>query len=254
MIAPSATPVDEEAWRTIGLAVEGIKLHISSRNTPVVIDDVPAPLRVVGFGTDAVAVQHPARPDVVFKVYAAEKLRCLDDELESYRRLAGSRFFPACFGRGPSHLILSYERGPTLLECLVQGIPIGPDVIDEVEEARRQARQVGLFPKDIHLKNVLVQPSGVKVLDLSRYVVPGDDAIWDHLVIGYRRLYPLIRGRPVPMPVVDLVKQLYRARRPDDASIESFVAQVARYRRIRFLAAGVRRGGQVTVPVSGPVQ
>ncbi len=241
----------------VGPSLAAIRVWVTGRNTSVVFDDVPPPFQVVGFGTDAVVVRHPSLPELVLKVYAAEKVRCLADEFEAYERLAGSPFFPTCFGRGERHLMLSYERGPTLLDCLVRGIPVPKEAMDGVEAARAHARAVGLHPKDIHLKNVVLQGTGVKVLDLSRYLVAGEDPVWDHIVVGYRRLYPLLRGRPVPMGLVDLAKRLYRARRPD-ASIDQFLDRIARHRLLRLLVddgdAHHAVGSAVTVPVLSPNQ
>jgi hypothetical protein len=118
------------------------------RHEPVVVDALPVPLRMVGKGTDAVVVAHPAWPDRVFKVYAEAAADALHDEHLAYERLAGNQLFPACLGRGENYLVLSYEAGPTLYDCLVNGIPVPPQVMADVEAARSQARRAGLHPKD----------------------------------------------------------------------------------------------------------
>ena len=116
-------------------------------------------------------------------------------------------------GKGDFFLILTYEPGPTLYDCLVQGIPIPASAMDDVEAARHYARQVGLHPKDVHLKNVLLQGERARILDVSKYVAPGDDdPVWDQLVQGYRRVYPLIRGRRIPVWLMELVKRRGKAR------------------------------------------
>ena len=204
-----ATGEVEVAYQRVG----AVRLHVTGRNTPVAVEHVPAPLQVVGFGTDAVVVSHPLLPGRVFKVYAPERLARLDDELECYRRLAGSAYFATCCGRGGSFLELSPERGPTLLDCLLQGVVVPPSAIEAVEAAREEVRRVGLYPRDIHLKNIVLQGGGVKVLDLAKYHMPGEDRLWDPLALGYRTVYPLVEGRRVPMPLIELTKRLYRAGR-----------------------------------------
>jgi hypothetical protein len=197
----------------IDALLRAIRIRASASNEPIVIDHIPTPLRLLGRGTDAVAVQHPARPALAFKVYAPETIDCLFDEYCAYEQLAGSPYHAACLGRGDFYLVLSYEPGPTLYDCLVEGIPIPKRAMEDVEAARNYARQVGLHPKDVHLKNVLLQSDRARILDVSKYVAPGDeDRVWDALAEGYRRVYPLIRGRRIPVWLIERVKRRYKAR------------------------------------------
>jgi hypothetical protein len=220
-LAPEPAAVD--------VLLRQIRIRASARNDPVAVDSLPAPLRLLGGGTDAIVVQHPGLPERAFKVYAPETVGCLADEYEAYGRLAGSGYFAACLGRGDFYLVLSYEPGPTLYECLVQGIPVPEQVMADVEAARRYARRVGLHPKDIHLKNVLLQGNRARILDVSKYVAPGDeDRVWDHLAEGYRRFYPVIRGRRIPVWVIEMVKRRYKAQPREQFSLDAFGAKMLR--------------------------
>ncbi len=208
--------VVEKRWPDAG-AVEpllaAIRIRAFASNEPIVVEHVPAPLRVLGKGTDALVVQHPDLPELAFKVYAPETVGCLWDEYQAYQQLAGSSYFAACFGKGSFYLVLSFEPGPTLYDCLVHGIPVPAGAMADVETARRYARQVGLHPKDVHLKNVLLQGDRARILDVSKYVAPGDeDRVWDALAEGYRRVYPLIRGRRIPVWLIERVKRRYKDR------------------------------------------
>ena len=215
--------------------LRAVRIRASAGNQPIAIDHVPAPLRVLGrSGTDALVVQHPGLPEVAFKVYAPETVGCLADEYLAYQRLAGSPYFAACLGQGEGYLVLSYEPGPTLYECLVQGIPVPDQAMADVEVARDYARRVGLHPKDIHLKNVLLQGSRARILDVSKYVAAGDeDRVWEHLAEGYRRFYPLIRGRRIPVWVIERVKRRYRAQAKEHFSLDLFAAGMLRLLAIR---------------------
>lgn len=213
----------------VGKVLRAIRIQARAGNKPIVIEHIPAPLRLLGSGTDAVVVQHPGLPGRAFKIYTPQSVGCLLDEYHAYQRLVGSPYFAACFGRGDFYLVLSYEPGPTLYECLVQGIPIPAQAMVDVEAARRHARRVGLHPKDIHLKNVLLQGDRARVLDVSKYVAPGDeDRVWDHLAEGYRRFYPLIRGRRIPVSVIETVKRRYKAQPKEQFSLDLFVAKMLR--------------------------
>lgn len=211
-----------------------IRIQASASNQPIAIEHVPAPLRLLGSGTDAVVVQHPGLPEQAFKVYAPETVGCLADEYQAYQQLAGSPYFATCLGQGAFYLVLSYEPGPTLYECLVQGIPVPEEAMADVEAARDHARQVGLHPKDIHLKNVLLQGNRALIVDVSKYVAPGDeDRVWDHLAEGYRRFYPLIRGRRIPLWAIQMVKRRYQAQPKEQFSLDVFGARMLRLLQLR---------------------
>lgn len=220
---------------TVEQLLAAVRIRARANNEPIAIEHIPAPLRLLGSGTDAVVVQHPALPERAFKIYAPETVSCLADEYEAYRHLAGSPYFATCLGRGAFYLVLSYEPGPTLYECLVQGIPVPERAMADVEVARDYARQVGLHPKDIHLKNVLLQGDRARILDVSKYVAPGDaDRVWDHLAEGYRRFYPLIRGKRIPVWVIEMVKRRYKAQPKEQFSLDLFGAKMLRIARPGF--------------------
>lgn len=233
--APSPIPValapDPEDVEAL---LRAIRIRACASNDPIVIEHLPASLRLLGIGTDAIAVQHPGLPERAFKVYAPETISCLTDEYQAYQQLAGSPYFATCLGQGAVYLVLSYEEGPTLYECLVQGIPVPEQAIADVEAARHYARQVGLHPKDVHLKNVLLQGNRARVLDVSKYVAPGDeDRVWDHLAEGYRRFYPLIRGRRIPVWMIQMVKRRYQAQPKEQFSLDLFGARMLRLLQLR---------------------
>ncbi|MBJ8193616.1 serine/threonine protein kinase, partial [Bacillus cereus] len=75
-----------------------------------------------------------------------------DAEADVYERLRGSDFFPHYYGKGDKYIVISYESGITLLDCLLQGIPVPEQAILDVEKAREFVRSKGLNPRDIHLK------------------------------------------------------------------------------------------------------
>lgn len=220
-----------------------VRLSSPDRHEPVVVERLPAPLRMVGLGTDAAVVAHPAHPDRVYKVYADEALPALADEHAAYELLAGSTLFASCLGRGDRYLVLSYEPGPTLYDCLVEGIPIGASVMADVEAARNHARRAGLHPKDVHLKNVIVQGSKAKMIDVSKYVAPGDaDPVWEALAAAYERYYPAIRGRAVPVWLIETVKRAYREQPTGGpaGSLDAFARRMLRLHKALRLVPGRR--------------
>jgi len=212
-IVPGEHPGPAPETDLVESLLAAVRIRAGASNEPIAIEHVPAPLQVLGHGTDALVVRHPGLPELAFKVYAPTTVGCLADEYAAYGQLAGSPYYAACLGRGRFYLVLSYEPGPTLYQCLVQGIPVPASAMADVEAARDYARSVGLHPKDVHLKNVLLQGERAKILDVSKYVAPGDqDPVWDALAEGYRRFYPYLRGRRIPVSLLELVKRRYKAR------------------------------------------
>jgi hypothetical protein len=176
---------------------------------PVHLTNIPPAFDVIGTGTDAAVVRHEQQPSVVYKIYADEVVDKCAIEYEVYQRLVACDSFATCYTKGDRYLQLSYEPGPTLYQCLEQGIDIFPNVISQVEEAREFVKQQGLNPRDIHLKNVILQKDRIKLIDVSEYMRSGNDYRWEHLVEGYQLFYPLIRGKKIPVSLMERVKRWY---------------------------------------------
>jgi len=202
-----------------------VDLTVHPKNELVQVNWISPEFHLVGKGTDAVVIQHPSFPHYVFKVYAPQRLYKLPNEFTAYQKLKNSSFFPTCYFKGENYLILSYEKGPTLYDCLLKGIFIPERVIEDVERARFYVRNVGLNPRDIHLRNVLLQNGLAKIVDVSEFVHPGEDKRWDHLLQGYKHYYPLIKGKKIPIWLMEGVKRAYDSQDPETISIEDFGKQ-----------------------------
>ncbi|SDJ14437.1 serine/threonine protein kinase [Salimicrobium halophilum] len=218
----------DDGWKQAIPLLLDLKVWENPDNQPVGISGVPEGLRCIGVGTDAAVFQADDAPQYAFKVYAREKSEKLNVEESIYARLRGSQYFPVCFGSGETFLVISYEEGPTLLECLLQGIPIPEQVVKDVEAARDLVRRKGLNPRDIHLKNVLLQDGRAKILDVSEYIKNGDDRRWEYLTRAYQDYYHLIEGKKVPLWLAEAVRTWYH-QAGDDFSYESFMKKITRY-------------------------
>lgn len=214
-------------WRMAEEAIGRIQVEGNDRNEEVSLTGYAEGLHCVGLGTDAAVFVHDAVPDVAYKIYTDQALFKKVRERDVYRRLEGIPYFPAFYGEGRNYLAIGYEAGPTLLDCLIQGIPVSPQVIQDVEEARRLARERGLNPRDIHLKNVIVQNGRAKVLDVSEYVLEGDDHRWDHLMWAYNLFYPGIEGKKIPLWLLDFIKSGYRKLDEANINVEEFGQKIS---------------------------
>ena len=113
-----------------------------------------------------------------------------------------------------------------LFDCILEGIHIPEQVIHDVEEAREYARSKGLNPRDIHLKNILLQNGRAKIIDVSEYTRSGNDFRWEHLRKGYEQYYHLIDGKSVPFGLVETIRQWYNRRGKSSSSYEEITKPI----------------------------
>lgn len=151
-----------------------------------------------------------------------------------YQVLEGSSYFSKCHAANDRYLVLSYETGMTLYDCILQGKRIPEQVIQDVEEAREYVREKNLNPRDIHLKNIFVQNGRAKVIDVSEYTQKGNDFRWEHLKKAYDEYYHLIEGKAVPAWLLEAVKRCYNKR--NSTSIDEFMKNILNIVRSQIIA------------------
>lgn len=192
--------------------LQEVKLHSPSDDDPVIVTHIPKPWELVGTGNYAGVFGHPDYPDLVVKLYAPNRPG-IEKEIEVYGKLGESRYFPHCYQTGENYLVLKRIRGIPLFDCLRFGIPIPPQVIEDVEEALHEARKKGLFPHDVHGKNVLMHQGRGYLIDVSDYYKNEHDKKWHDLRKAYYKIYlPFLkdRGWKIPLWVLDGVRKGYR--------------------------------------------
>lgn len=214
----------EKDWLLVDELLSEIQVTSNSNNRPVTINGSSKELTCIGIGTDAAVFQYIHNPAYAFKLYADDKKGKIKTEELVYEKLKGSPFFPTCYAATDRYLVLSFETGTTLYDCLLQGISIPKKVIQDVEEARQYAREKNLNPRDIHFKNVLLQNGRAKVIDVSEYVEEGNDFRWEHLKKAYDQFYHLIEGKAIPVWVLETIRKWYNQKHFD--SIEEFMQDV----------------------------
>lgn len=216
-------------WEKDREALSTIKVFSNPNNMPVTISGDVTNLKCIGVGTDAAVFQSLSSPTYAFKIYAQDKLDKVKIEASIYQRLGDSPYFPTCFASYDEYLVLSYEEGKTLYDCVLQGIHIPLQVVNEVEEARAYIRSKGLNPRDIHLKNIILQNGKAKIIDVSEYSVPGNDFRWEHLKRGYEQYYHLIDGNSVPFWIMVTIQKWYNQRKGNSFSYEEFTKTILKF-------------------------
>lgn len=198
-----------------------IKVTSNKINQPITIHGSSKDLKCVGVGTDAAVFQYVHNPSYAFKLFAEDKRSKIQTEARVYQVLEGSSYFSKCHAANDRYLVLSYESGMTLYDCIIQGKRIPNQVIQDVEDAREYVRGKNLNPRDIHLKNIFVQNGRAKVIDVSEYMQQGNDFRWEHLKKAYDEYYHLIEGKAVPSWLLEAIKRCYNER--NVTSIEEFM-------------------------------
>lgn len=218
----------EHSWQAVTHPLSGITVLSKPDNEPVTIEGIAEGMRCIGVGTDAAVFQSLTAPQYAFKLYAEDKQYKLQAEGEVYKQLGSSPYFSSCYAVTNRFLVLKFEEGPTLFDCLLQGNHIPEEVIEDIEHARNYVRERGLNPRDIHLKNILLQGGHAKLLDVSEYLKPGNDYRWEHLKSAYEEYYPLFDSKLVPFWLLDTIRKWYHYWNRYSSSFEQFVQIVSK--------------------------
>ncbi|MBM7569988.1 serine/threonine protein kinase [Aquibacillus albus] len=216
-------------WETVVESLSRISISSNTNNNPVTIDGGADELRCIGIGTDAAVFQSFQAPDYAFKVYAEDKVSKVSIEKRVYNTLGDSPYFSICFATYDNILVLSYEEGITFYDCLLQGIHVPEQAVQDVEYAREYVRQKGLNPRDIHLKNILLQNGRAKILDVSEYVKAGNDYRWEHLKKAYDDCYHLFDGKSVPFWLLETIRKWYNQWNKYSITFEDFMKHVLKH-------------------------
>jgi len=214
-------------WDIATEELSKVEVKANENNEFVTVTGNSDKFRCVGVGTDAAVFRYLDAPQYAFKVFSHDQLGKIEIEKEVYLKLGHSEYFPVCFGSGLNFLVISFEEGITLYDCLLKGIHIPEKVLQDVENARDYAFSRGLNPRDIHLKNILFYEGRVKLLDVSEYMKPGNDNRWKHLKEGYKEHYQLINGKAIPHWIVETVRKRYNQAEPDGFNYQDFVQELA---------------------------
>jgi predicted Ser/Thr protein kinase len=221
-------------WSVAEKELSKVQVIFNGENELVTVIKNSNTFECVGVGTDAAVFRFIDNQRYAFKVFSNNKIDKIEIEAEVYLKLGHSEYYPEYFGRGSNFLVISYEEGITLYDCLLKGVHIPKQVIQDVENARGYAFARGLNPRDIHLKNILLHEGRAKILDVSEYMKSGNDNRWEYLKEGYHEHYQLIDGKALPHWIIETVRRWYNQKKPDRFNVQDFAKELA----ILFLIRG----------------
>lgn len=184
---------------------------VDPRN-PIQVSYVPPPWQLLGRGNYAAVLYHPDYPHYVVKIYAPRRPG-YEEEVEVYRRLGSHPAFSECLYAKDGFLVLKRLYGTTLYDCMHLGLPIPKQVIKDIDEALNYAKKQGLYPHDVHGRNVMMHEGRGLVVDVSDFLHQEPCSKWVNLKRAYYWFYlPVLcplRLR-VPYSALNWVRKCYR--------------------------------------------
>ncbi|MBD2249885.1 serine/threonine protein kinase [Nostoc parmelioides] len=184
---------------------------VNPRNL-IQVNYVPQPWLLLGKGNYAAVVYHPNYPEFVVKIYAPKRPG-YEEEVEVYHRLGSHPAFSECLYAQDGFLVLKRLYGTTLYDCMHLGLPIPKQVIRDIDDALEYAQSRGLYPHDVHGRNVIMHEGRGLVVDISDFLHQEPCSKWKNLKKAYYWLYlPVLRPLRlrVPYSALDWIRKCYR--------------------------------------------
>ncbi|MCJ8281899.1 MAG: serine/threonine protein kinase [Rivularia sp. ALOHA_DT_140] len=189
------------------LQIESVNPH-----DPIKVRHIPPRWILLGTGNYAAVVHHPDFKDLVVKIYAPGRPG-FEEEVEVYKRLGKHPAFSELFYAEDDFLVLKRLYGVTIWDCIQLGIRVPKIVIQDIDKALDYARSRGLFPHDIHARNVMMYEGKGLVVDISDYLQQEKCSKWDNVKKAYYWVYlPFIYPFKlrIPMSLLNVVRKGYR--------------------------------------------
>lgn len=217
-LSSTVSPTENELYLSVLIEsvraelLPNLRIESIAPHDPVVVHYLPSPWQLIGTGNYAAVVYHPDHPSLVVKIYAPGRPG-FEEEVEVYHRLGSHPAFSECFYASDGFLILKRLHGTTLYDCIQQGVPIPEQVIRDIDEALDYARGRGLYPHDIHGRNVMMHSGRGLVVDISDFLHEETCNKWNNLKKAYYLLYrPVLSPLRVRVPssALNVVRKSYR--------------------------------------------
>jgi predicted Ser/Thr protein kinase len=170
-------------------------------------------LTLIGTGRSAYVFKIKEKA-LALKVYFPQKEQIAVEEATIYRKLQHIEYYPTLYDGGRNYIVIDFIEGHTLFQCLQKGIFVPEKKFKEISEALEMAKEVGLNPADIHLKNIILTSSEeVKVIDVARFMQQEKDNQWNDLERAYHKVYSKFYfPKKIPTFILNLISFIYKKR------------------------------------------
>lgn len=190
------------------------KFHIipTKDTEPILIQKTPKNWQLIGTGNYCAVFSHHEYPNWVVKVYLRKGSDAKTEAL-IYRKIGKHKHFSHLIHESEQFIVLKRINGVTLYDAIHKGIKIPPQVFKDVEQALSYAKKRGLRPNDVHGKNILMENGRGYVIDVSDFLFPYTDRIWNDLKTAYEKIYlPIFYHLPIRVPyfVLNGIRHGYR--------------------------------------------
>lgn len=170
-------------------------------------------LELIGQGRSAFVFKIK-NTNLALKVFYPYQESTAIEEAAIYEKLEHIPYYPQLHGKGKNYIVMDYIKGTTLFTCLQKGIRVKDSDIWEIDIALKLARNVGLNPSDIHLKNIIIDLSGkVKIIDVARFRQTKKCYQWNDLRRAYFSIYKhSLFPKRIPATFLNLIAFIYKKR------------------------------------------
>ena len=187
-------------------------VKFTGKGTKTRLDELDNELELIGKGRSAYVFLIRGTSKVL-KVFFPPHEPIAREEAEIYSLLQDNEYYPKLYDSGINYLVIDYISGNTMFECLTKGIPITEQHIRAVDEALLYAKDKGLNPSDIHLRNLFVTPDGkIKLIDVARFRQIKYCSQWNDLKEAFRVFYHKLPKKKYPEFVLNFIAFLYKKR------------------------------------------
>lgn len=167
-------------------------------------------VELIGVGRSACAFLIKGTNKVI-KIFPSEFTNIAKLEAKIYRRLKGIPQFPTIYDSGYNYIVMEYIQGHTLFDCLHKGIEIKEEQILEVDKILDSARERGLNPSDVHLKNIILTRKGIKLIDVARFEQNIQCFQWRDLKTSYFKVYKKkFFPKRLPKLLINIISKIYK--------------------------------------------
>ncbi|RFU62975.1 protein kinase family protein [Peribacillus glennii] len=191
------------------ILAESVKMSLDKNRVTLTAFDES--LELIGKGRSAY-VFRIRKTDKALKVFFPHHTNVAREEAEIYKMLQDISYYPTLYDSGRNYLVIDFIEGQTLFECLVNGTHVSQDQIKEIDHALHLARQKGLNPSDIHLRNIFItSEQEIKVIDVARFRQTKQCRQWKDLKSAFYKAYvkPFF-PKKIPASVLNLIAALYK--------------------------------------------